>query len=338
MGQGLSVRGTQLLVGGAPFTVQGVQIVGLVAPNRALRGEYAVAHQHFSAAELRKAIGYHVNTVRFQVSQYGLDPRSPLYSPAYVTEVIKAVRLARELGLVVIITVQAQAPAGMIEFCPLPDAGTLRVWNELAPVFKQDRGVMFELYNEPAVAATPAGWRVWRDGGTVIGPDGISCTAIGMQSLINAIRADGAKNVIIVPGLDFERTLAGMPPVTDPASRLNPQLAYGIHDPPLSAPAAWQYEFGEASTHVPVIVTEWNPSAESSGCDPAAPVQAPALLRYLLAHHIGVVGYAFDLPGTLITGWSYQPTSYGNFSCGHLTGGPGLLLFSTFAAADRRQG
>jgi hypothetical protein len=333
LGNGVSVRGAQLLLRGRPFVPRGVQIVGLVAPNGDLQARDALAHHHFGQSELRTAISYHVNTIRFQVSQFGLDPKDPLYSRAYVAEVIHAVRLARRLGLEAIVAVQAEAPAGRPGRCPLPTEATLRVWNELAPVFKSDHGVMFELYNEPAVAATPAGWQVWRDGGTIIGPTG-ACTAIGMQALINAIRADGAGNVIIIPGADFEHSIAGMPVLTDPASRPDPQLAYGIHDPPLTASElAWQHRFGAASARVPVIVTEWNGSSSAVGCVATTPWQAPALLDYLGARHIGIVGYAFDLPGTLVSGWSGTPTTYSRFACGTVGSGPGHLLFSRFALA-----
>jgi len=324
-----------LLLDGAPFVPRGVQVVGLVAPAADIRPFAAGAHRHFGGAELRKAISYHVNTIRFQVSEFGLDPRDSLFSRSYLAQVAGAVRLARRLGLTVILTVQAEPPAGRPQRCPLPDAGALRVWNELAPMFGSDRRVLFELYNEPDVPATPAGWQAWRKGGRVSG-GGVTCTAVGMQTLIDAIRSDGAHNVIIVPGAHFERTIAGMPALTDPGSPSDPQLIYGIHDPALFIGAAgpkWPADFGTVSSRVPVIVTEWNASSTADGCNPDAPSHAPMLLDYLAAHRIGVVGYSFDLPGTIITGWSYRPTSYRGFACGKEGAGPGRLLFGTFAAA-----
>jgi hypothetical protein len=329
--QAISVRGRWLLRGGAVFVLRGVQIVGLVAPEQALTGPYVQAHRHFSLAELRRAIAYHVDTIRFQVSQYGLDPQDPLYSLAYVREVVDALRMARRLGLAVIVSVQAERPAGRDHRCPLPDASTLRVWDAIARTFRTDRGVMFELYNEPDVPPTAMGWALWRGGGLVNNSAG-SCIAVSMQDLINAIRARGARNVIIVPGAGMERTIAGMPSLVDPASPSDPQLAYGIHYPPLTAGwPAWQQEFGAASAWVPVVVTEWN--ANSTGdCVPAAPIAAPVLLNYLASRYIGVVGFAFDMPGSIIRNWSYIPTSYPGFQCGVRGGGPGQLLFTRFAA------
>lgn len=329
--QAIVVRGRWLMRGGAIFVPRGVQIVGLVAPDRSLTGPYIQARKHFGLAELRAAVRYHVNTIRFQVSQFGLDPGSQLYSSAYLREVVSAVRLARSIGLSVILSVQAEPPAGQGHRCPLPDGGTLAVWDRLAQRFRADRGVMFELYNEPDVLPTALGWALWKSGGSVNSPAG-PCVAVGMQELINEIRARGAKNVIIVPGASMERTIAGMPPLTDPASPADPQLAYGIHYPSLIAGwPHWQQEFGAASAQVPVVVTEWN--ADSMGtCVPTAPAAAPVFLSYLADKHIGVVGFAFDMPGSIIRNWSYKPTSYRAFQCGIPGGGPGQLLLGRFAA------
>ena len=126
-----------------------------------------------------------------------------------------------------------------------------------------------------------------------------------------------------------------MPRLADPASPADPQLAYGIRYPPLTAGwPAWQHEFGAASAQVPVIVTEWNADSARS-CAPVAPIAAPMLLSYLASKRIGIVGFAFDMPGTIIRNWSYVPTSYNGFQCGIPGGGPGQLLFARFAAQAR---
>ena len=336
-GQDVSVHGAQLEKGGVPFRPRGVQIVGLVAPKGSLTGVYAKAHRHFGAGELSKAAGDHADTIRFQVSEFGLDPRDSLYSPAYVQEVESAVKTARTDRFTVIVSVQAEPPAGKPTRCPLPDEGTLRVWNKLAPAFAADRGVLFELYNEPSLQPSQRNWTLWRDGGQVTGTNG-SCTAVGMQTLVASIRSGKASNVIVVPGLKLEQTISGMPALTDPASPSDPQLAYGIHYPSLSGGSTlWDKEFGAASRHVPVIVSEWNASGTSENCQPAWPAEAPGLLNYLAGKDIGIVGFAFDYPKTIIETWpAYTPTSYHDFAC-HAPGvpgrgGPGHLLFSRYAA------
>jgi hypothetical protein len=278
------------------------------------------------------------DTIRLQVSQFGLDPDSTVYSPAYVQEIRDAVEAARGLGLAVIVSVQAEPPAGENTRCPLPDSGTARVWSELAPMFAGDDNVMFELYNEPAIAANAADWQLWLYGGQVTTASGFSCTAVGVQTLVDQIRGAQAPNVIVVPGLNGEQTLSGMPAVGDPSDLGDPQLAYGIHYPSLPGGIGrWNQQFGRFSTRAPVIVTEWDQNSTRT-CTPQSPVQATLLLSYLMSKQIGVVGFAFDLPGTIIDDWSYTPSSYAGFVCGAPTGGPGELLFSEFAGLAQADG
>jgi hypothetical protein len=328
---GITVQGSHLVQNGLPFVARGLQIVGLVAPDAGLAGKYIPAHQHFGAAELAQAVADHANLIRFQVSEFGLNPADPLYDPAYVTEVQQGIELARADGLDVIVSLQAQAPAGAALRCPLPDAGAATDWQELAAMFGSDPGIMFELYNEPGVSATPNNWQDWLNGGTVFNGRG-PCQAVGMQSLVDEIRAAGADNVIILPALGGETTLAGVPRITDPADPGNPQLAYGIHYPDLTQDSTeWDSEFGDLAGSRPVIVTEWQANAFTN-CIPNAPRTAPLLLSYLALHQIGVVGFALDLPGTIVADYSYAPTTYDNFTCGpNNIGGPGQLLFDDYA-------
>lgn len=339
---GVTVQGAHLVRDGAVWLPRGVQIVGLVAPQGALSGRYVAANQHFSTAELQAAQAAHADLIRFQVSQYGLDPADPLYSRAYVEQVRSAVEDARSLGLTVIVSLQSEMPAGRARVCPEPDAGAERAWQQLVPMFAGDPGVMFELFNEPSLLASPANWQLWQYGGQVPGKGGLTCDAVGMQTLIDDIRSGGADNVIIVPGLAGEGTLAGMPALSDPANPSSPQLAYGIHYPSLSAGSTvWDRKFGDIASSVPVLVTEWYANSFHL-CTHSQPQRAAWLLAYLASKQIGVVGYAFDVPGTIVSDWSYAPTNYANFRCEPATGfgatpsegphsGPGRLLFNEFA-------
>ncbi|HLI60320.1 MAG TPA: cellulase family glycosylhydrolase [Solirubrobacteraceae bacterium] len=335
---GIYVQGPHLMQNGAPFIPRGVQIVGLVAPTPDLTGKYIPAHQHFGAAELAQAAADHANLVRFQVSEFGLNPSDQLYDPHYLDEVISAVELARAQGLNVIVSLQAQTPAGNELRCPLDDAGAATDWRELAQAFAGDDDVMFELYNEPGVSNSAANWAAWANGGVISNGAGGQCTAVGVQSLVDEIRALGADNVIILPGLNGEQTLAGVPKITDPADPSDPQLAYGIHYPNLTQTSdSWDAAFGNLAERVPVIVTEWQANG-TTNCVPDAPRVAPLLLTYLALKQIGVVGFAFDLPGTIVADYNYNPTTYAGFSCGMFTGGVGQVLFDDFAGEAQAVG
>ena len=338
---GLSVQGNQLYANGSPFVARGVQIVGLVAPTSYLWGKYVAAGQQFGLPELRVAAADHANLIRFQVSEYGLDPSNPEYSPGYLTSLENGIEMARSLGFYVIVSLQSESAAGLAASanrCPLPDAGALAAWNELASMFGHDTGIMFELYNEPAVGATAAGWSEWLNGGNVVygSQIGDSCTAIGMQQLIDQIRADGAGNVIVVPALGGETNLAGIPALSDPANPSDPQLAYGIHYPNLTTGiSAWDKAFGNFSARAPVILTEWDAAAITGGCTSDTPAQSAELLAYLASKRIGLVGFAFDLPGTIVQDATFAPTTYADFQCGVPGGGPGQILFDDYAAEAR---
>ena len=327
----ISVAGSHLEQDGRPLVARGVQITGLVAPDDELSGKYVAAHDNFGAAELDRAAADHANLVRIQVSEFGLDPDAPQYEPGYLSEVENGVALARAAGLDVIVSLQAEPPAGSPTRCPLPDAGAARDWQTLAAAFASDDDVMLELYNEPGVADNAADWTLWQYGGTVTDPSAATCAAVGMQSLVDEIRAAGAGNVIILPGLDEETDLAGVPVIDDPSDPGDPQLAYAVHYPSLTAPSTtWSTEFGDLAASRPVIVTEWQANG-TTDCVPDAPRSAPLLLSYLALRQIGVVGFAFDLPGTIIADYTDTPTSYAGFYCGSLTGGAGQRLFDDYA-------
>ena len=335
---GIYVQGAHLMQNGEPFIPRGVQITGLVAPDADLAGKYIAAHQHFGAAEIAQAVADHANLIRFQVSEFGLNPSDPLYSAKYVSEVESGIALARAAGLDVIISLQAETPAGNETRCPLDDLGAATDWQELAQQYAGDPDVMFELYNEPGLPNSAADWALWANGGVISNGAGGECTAVGVQSLVDEIRGLGADNVIILPGLAGEQTLAGVPAITDPADPTDPQLAYGIHYPNLNQTSDdWDAEFGNLAERVPVIVTEWQANG-TTNCIPGAPRSAPLLLTYLALKQIGVVGFAFDLPGTIVADYQYDPTTYVNFSCGSFTGGAGQVLFGDFAGEAQAVG
>jgi hypothetical protein len=206
------------------------------------------------------------------------------------------------------------------------------VWTELALMFRTDPGVMFELYNEPGLSANARDWQLWLNGGTLTQTNGSPCQAVGVQSLVDVIRGEGALNVIVLPGLSGELTLGGMPQVVDPADPANPQLAYGIHYPTLTgAISHWNRQFGNLAALHPVIITEWDQNS-THDCIANAPTASTLLLGYLMSKEIGLVGFAFDLPGTIIADYaSYTPTTFTAFACGVPNGGPGELLFGEYA-------
>lgn len=315
----ITVSGTTLLRDGKPWIPKGVVLVGRVAPAADTRpGAYAEARARFGDQELNDIARYGADLIRFQVSQGGSDPKSSIYSPAYVDEVVKAVRMARTRGFAVIVSMQSEKPSGEDNPSGLPTDSTRRAWADLAPRFANDPGVMFELFNEPSRERGSAGpnpsWEEWRS---------------SMQPVLDVIRRSGAHNVVIADGLQFSHILEGAPALSDPDRK----VVYGVHPNPrmhrFQTPAEWDAAFGIFARIHPVLVTEWNPHAGRI-CVPNAPQIASEFLAYARSHNFGVVGWAYDFPGTLRTE-NGTPTTYQNFSCDSRTPrGAGALLHSYF--------
>jgi fibronectin type 3 domain-containing protein len=311
----------QLTVGGQPFLPRGFNMIGLLAPAWCRSGQAPLAASHFGAAELDAAKAWNANTLRFQVSQRGLaDPGvASADRAAYLAQVVAGVQLARSHGFFVIVSLQDQSN-GCGPAHPLPTSTSVAAWQVLAPALMNDAGVLFELFNEPNVDATSAGWLQWRDGGAGATTN-LGDTSVGQQALVDQVRALGAKNVLIADVLDKGEKMNGLLPLTDSGS----QLMYGIHpyffDNGLTW---WNDKFGTASATYPVVATEWN--FRSGDCGTAKASLAVDFLAYLRSHRIGLLAHAFDVPGTTITSdWLWTPTD-----CAGSQGGSGKLTKDYF--------
>ncbi|MEV0269950.1 cellulase family glycosylhydrolase [Hamadaea sp. NPDC050747] len=144
---------------------------------------------------------------------------------------------------------------------PMPDAQYAPTfWTQLATMFKGNNAVVFDLFNEPYPDAAnnwsnaTAAWTCLRDGGTCTG---ISYQVAGMQSLVNAVRATGAANVIMVAGLtwtnDLTQWLAYKP--TDPAGN----IVASWHSYNFNAcvtTSCWDSQIGAVAAQVPVVAGE----------------------------------------------------------------------------------
>jgi endoglucanase len=144
---------------------------------------------------------------------------------------------------------------------PMPDAEYApQFWTSVANTFKGDNAVLFDLFNEPYpdaannwADATEA-WTCLRDGGTCTGFD---YQVAGMQDLVDAVRATGATNVLLIPGLtwtnDLTQWLTYKP--TDPAGN----IVASWHSYNFNAcitTACWDSQIGAVAKSVPVTAGE----------------------------------------------------------------------------------
>jgi endoglucanase len=323
----VTISGTHLLRDGVAWTPKALQLSAFVAAPSVANGVFLAASQHYTPAELLALKSWGADTVRLQIGQPEMDPQSALYSATFVATLQAAVTQARADGLNVILSVQDQAQTGETSPATLPNASTTRAWGTLVTLANNDQGILFELFNEPQLAANATNWPAWQT---------------AHQTLVTSIRALGAKNVILVEGLGAGATLQGAPPLSDPLN----SLGYAVHPfffATYRTTADFDANFGNfAATNV-VMATEW--STLSVGypeyCATSTPTDAQTLLKYLAGKNIGISGFAYDDPGyganmgyigSIVQDLNGTPTTFGGGSvvCGQVGFGPGVMLQTEF--------
>jgi endoglucanase len=199
---------------------------------------------------------------------------------------------------------------------PMPDAAqSIPFWISMARTFKGNNAVIFDVFNEPFPervpgASEPEAWRCWLRGGSF-------CTGIvgyraaGMQSLITAIRSAGARNVILLPGIQYANDLSGW-------------LRHAPRDPDHNLAASWHYypwnacvglrcwngQIAPVIARVPVVVDEFG----ETNC---ADNFINPLMRWLDARSTGYLAWAWNADWdcssgpSLITSYNGTPTGYG---------------------------
>lgn len=355
--QNVGVEGTHLTMNGHPWRSRGVALQGFVRPLALLESELAAnpndeeaakllnARRNYASAELKFARAFHANTLRFQVSQPALDPSSPLYGSNYLNDLVDAIHQARRAGFVVMIMMQDETITGDAAQAPLPTEETQRDWDLLTDAFGADRGVVFELYNEPDLNASKENWQLWLNGGQ-IEVKGQAKSFLGMQTLIDHLRGAGSQNVFALDALGVEvndpatkklkreaaETLENVPPVIDPLNR----VVYAVHpyQRGLSDESRWEEDFGTPSKTIPVWADEWSAPTDiplGLGTLPSYQV-AVDLLNFLRDHSIPLCTGTIDVPRWVVQDVpNWKLTSYKDYSSTSTTEGSGTLVYHDFA-------
>jgi len=204
---------------------------------------------------------------------------------------------------------------------PMPDAQyTPTFWTQVATAFKGNNAVVFDLFNEPYPDAPAsydptASWTCWRDGGSCTG---ISYQVAGMQSLVNAVRATGAANVVMLGGISWSNDLSHW-------------LQYEPTDPTGNLIASWHsYNFNSCSntscwdTQVAPVAAQVPIDTGEIGQNSCAHDYIDTLMAWADSHGIGYQAWTWDPWGcsggsVLIQDWSGTPTvTYGQGLQAHL--------------------
>ncbi len=170
---------------------------------------------------------WRVNAVRVPLNEdcwLGINGAPAAYSGANYRGAIAAyVRRLHDAGLYAIVDLHWNAPGTLPadgrtgQGRPMADRDHApSFWRSAATVFRGDPAVVFDLFNEPHDIS----WDCWQNGCTTTDALGTWQIA-GFQSLLDAVRATGARNPILVAGNRWAGDLRGWPHgLVDPARQL----------------------------------------------------------------------------------------------------------------------
>jgi len=196
---------------------------------------------------------------------------------------------------------------------PMPDAALApSFWTGVANTFKSNNAVVFDLFNEPfperATGNETTGWTCWRDGGTCAG---IPYQVAGFQSLVNAVRATGSTNIIMIGGLAFSNDLTQWLQFkpTDPTGNLV-AFAHIYNFNTCSTTACFDSQLAPVAASVPLSLTE-------IGENDCAHGTIDTVMNWADAHGVGYLGWTWNAdfdcangPG-LISDYNGTATNFG---------------------------
>ena len=208
-------------------------------------------------------------------------------------------------GIVVILDLHWTRPPGAADYeqYAAPSTNSLAFWTSVAGTFASDPSVMFDLFNEPYSVWDEASndhyafsldWSCWRDGGCHPPTSDQNSdpstwhgtyTAVGMQQLVTAVRAAGARQPIVLSGLDYANDLGGWwAHRPDDA-----QLVAGYHGYEgnlCSTTACWSSTLAALAQHVPIIAGEFGSTSGHAS-------YLTDLMTWADAHGMGYLAWAW---------------------------------------------
>ncbi len=188
--------------------------------------------------------------------------------------------------------------------------------------------MLFDLFNEPHGTT----WEIWRDGGFIadkkkaadedsfLTPEDKAKAAkgyqgVGMQALLNTVREAGAKNVVIVGGLDWAYDLSGIANGFALDDKGGHGIIYASHIYPWKR--GWKDKALAVVDKYPLILGEVGADIHKMDFIPKEAQEDPAtwvpdMLGLIQKYKIHWTGFSFHPKATpvMIEDWSYQPTPF----------------------------
>lgn len=298
------VSGIKLIdTSGKPFLLRGAQIESTFAYNGWTTNNDI--NRVFTPAVFNQMSSkWHLNAVRIPLSNWVYAK----YTKQYTTLLDQVVTMANSYGLYVVLDlhdyVKGGSPYGTGANAPKPES--VAFWKAIATHYKNNTMVMFDLFNEPQYRDA----NTWlHGGGTQRGSTGKTAPVIGMQTLVNTVRAVGAKQILIIGGVHVADNLR----INDPNIMYTVHTFHRVAD---GTPAIWSANWGTFLGHYPLFYGEWAllPNGHASYyCVTATPENANQkvlnFLTYMDQNSMSWTAWQFANNYLIVNHNTFAPTS-----------------------------
>ena len=320
-----------------PLHVAGNQLLDSAGHAPRLRGVNCASMEWSSDGDGRilqtvevAVMDWHANLIRLPLSQdrwFGKAPEQTDGGAGYRALVRQLVDVCSTNNAYIILDLHwsdAGAWGKNIGQHNLPDTNSITFWKDLAPVYKDNPAVLFDLYNEPAHVK----WDQWFQGGPMTETiphtnTTLSYVSVGLPALLNVIRSTGARNVVVAGGINWAYQVDGLlagRELSDPAGN---GVVYAVHPYPheyqgigRETIAQWTARMEPFARKLPIMVTEFG-SMESMWRFPKSwnyndEKWNREMLGVLEAHHWNWAAWDFHATAwpCLISDWNYTPTPH----------------------------
>ncbi len=314
----LHVKGTQVLTkDGKPVWLQGVNVVSL---------EWSAQGEQVMKATLVALEQWNSNIIRLPVTQkwwFGRGQGQKDGGASYRKLVDDVVNLVANRGKYLLLDLHQFGA---------PKEEHAEFWKDAAAKYKNHPAVLFDLFNEPHGIT----WEVWRNGGEVAakkkpGEEDAFLSAeekakiaatrrsIGMQRLLDTIRETGARNVVLVGGLDYAYDLSGIANGYALDEKDGNGIILSTHIYPWKK--GWQEKVLVVADKYPILVGEVGAGAKKMEWLPAeyqedAVTWVPAMIGFIQKHKFHWTAFAFHPKAgpPMLEDWSYKPNAaWGSF-------------------------
>ncbi|MDA3873176.1 MAG: glycoside hydrolase family 5 protein [Kiritimatiellae bacterium] len=257
-------------------------------------------------------VDWEANVVRLPVSSSlwfgrGRKKMESNDAEAYRKVVDDAIRIAAGQGAYLILDLHSYGA---------PRETAVEFWADAAKRYANHPAVIFDLYNEPHGIS----WDHWQNGGAKTVKDKKTkketvIQVVGMQQLVNTVRAAGAKNLIFASGTSYALNLSGIlegHALTDPGGY---GIGYSTHF--YNWHKNWEKHFLQVAEKYPVIVGEFGADVKKMSFIPSNHQEnphtfIPDALGMIQKHKLHWTAFSMHPKATpvLIQNWNYDPTPF----------------------------